>query len=341
MASDSLRFLNLTDSDDANVPCTCDILDKQRGIHTYVTYMLDKTNQMFTYDGLPETIPQEFLELFLQVYGGVGIVEHKGDLYALYGKPAGPPDPIYRRTAFIIANVAIPEAGKMYKIVNHMPPYNKAFWDSMPPCVYMRNDMRSEGLLPIFSRYATQMVENDVSIRSAQINSRQVVHISATNGPEIESAQQYVKDLEAGKIGITSERPFLDGIKVQNVSTMSSNSIIQLIELQQYLKASWYNELGLNTSFNMKREYLSSEEIKASTDILLPLVDNMLYCRQLGVDAINKQWGTNISVTKNSAWQNKQEESDMRLTPEGAVDADSVEKDESPAQDESKGGDSE
>ena len=81
----------------------------------------------------------------------------------------------------------------------------------------------------------------------------------------------------------------------------------------QYLKASWFNEIGLNTNFNMKREYLSAEEIAANTDVLLPLVDDMLYNRERACDRINAMFGTNISVHKNSAWENKMRESEAEL----------------------------
>ena len=89
-----------------------------------------------------------------------------------------------------------------------------------------------------------------------------------------------------------------------------------MIELQQYLKASWFNEIGLNANFNMKREYLSTEEIQASTDLLIPLSDDMLMCREQGIKAVNELFGTNISVKKNSAWENKDRE--IRVAQEQA-----------------------
>ena len=98
------------------------------------------------------------------------------------------------------------------------------------------------------------------------------------------------------------------GIRTTNVSVQSANVIIQLIELQQYLKASWYNEIGLNANFNMKREYLSEEELMAQTDTLIPLIDDMLRCRKEAIEVVNSTFGTSISVEKNSAWENKQKE---------------------------------
>jgi hypothetical protein len=98
------------------------------------------------------------------------------------------------------------------------------------------------------------------------------------------------------------------GIRATNVSVQSANVIIQLIELQQYLKASWYNEIGLNANFNMKREYLSEEELTSQTDTLIPLIDDMLRCRKEAIEVVNSTFGTSISVEKNSAWENKQKE---------------------------------
>ena len=171
----------------------------------------------------------------------------------------------------------------------------------------------------MFSRYATQLAENDVSIRSAQINSRQQALISAATDRDVASANKYIKDLEDGKLSAVAETPFIDSIKAANLSVQGANNIIQLIELQQYLKASWYNEIGLNANFNMKREYLSEEELRASTDVLLPLIDNMLICREEALSIVNSTFGTNITVKKNSAWENKQRELD---TAQEQADAD-------------------
>ena len=288
--------------------CSCDILDKSRGINSYVRYMYDRTNQMFEYTGLPDTIPAYLLELYLQIYGCVAVAEVESQLYALYGNAGGAPDPYNRPTIFVYANAGLGKSGT-FRIENHLPPFaNRDAWNGHEPCVLIRNDTNCEGLLPLYARYATQLVENDISIRSAQINARQQTLIAASTDREKESATEYIKNLEAGKLSAVAENAFLNGIRAENVSTMSSNSIIQLIELQQYLKASWFNDIGLNANFNMKREYLSTEEIQASTDVLLPLADDMLHCREQACEAINKLFGTNISVSKNSAWENKEKE---------------------------------
>lgn len=296
--------------------CSCDILDKKASIRSYIRIMFDRTNQMFEYTGLPDSIPAYMLEHYLQVGGHVCITEVNGTLYALPGGLGGAPDPYYRKTLYVVANPGLGYSASL-RILNHLPPFAKQ--DSQGDCVLIKNDTNMESLFYVFSRYATQLAENDVSIRSAQINSRQQSLISAGTDREVAAANAYLDALVDGKLIAVGEQQFLDGIKAVNLSSQSANGIIQLIELQQYLKASWYNEIGLNANFNMKREYLSEEEIRTSTDVLLPLVDDMLRCREDALSVVNKTYGTSISVKKNSSWENKQEELD---SAQNQVDAD-------------------
>ena len=295
------------------VDCTCDILNKKVSVRKYVWTMLNRTNQMFEYAGLPETIPKEILELYLQINGQCCITEVGGNLFALPGGLGGPPDPYYRPTLYIAAIPGLRDGdhsfSKSMKISNHLEPFSPV--DYSGECILVKNDTLMEGMLYMLSRYATQLTENDISIRSAQINARAHVNITAESDSEAVSARAYLAALEAGKLEIIMGKAMMDSLNVQNISMNSANVIIQLIELQQYLKASWYNEIGLNANFNMKREYQSEEELQANTDVLLPLVDNMLECRKLAIEAVNKKYGTSISVDKNSSWENKQQERDV------------------------------
>ena len=309
---------SLYNGDWSGIDCTCDILDKRRSIYNYVMLMFDRTNQMFEYSGLPETIPAYMLELYLQINGHVCITKVNGKLYALPGGLGGAPDPYYRPTLYVLANPGLGYSASL-KILNYLDPFAKQ--DTQGECVLLRNDTNIRGLFYLFSRYATELAENDVSIRSAQINSRQQILITASTDRDIASANAYIKGLEDGKIAAVHDDSFLGNgnVKATNVSVQSANAIIQLIELQQYLKASWYNEIGLNANFNMKREYLSEEELRSSTDVLLPLIDDMLRCRKDAIEVVNSTYGTNITVDKNSAWENKQEELD---TAQEQADAD-------------------
>lgn len=313
MASDALRFLDMETP--ARKWLDTDILDKKGGIRTYVNYMLDRTNKMFEWSGLPDTIPPRILELFLQMNGYAAFVRieetktidypgrlvTKPGLYVFWGGIGGERDIYYRPVLFTLANPRVKNSLQCQILYDA----SQLEQDTENPCVLMRSDSNYMGLMPLFSRYAVQLVENDISIRSAQINARAQVGISVSSDREAETARKYLDNLEAGKLAVMGETAFLDGISVANVGTQSANVIIQLIELQQYLKASWFNDLGLNANFNMKREYISREEIGSQTDVLLPLVDDMLECRKEAAKLINEIFDLNISVEKNSAWADK------------------------------------
>lgn len=77
------------------------------------------------------------------------------------------------------------------------------------------------------------------------------------------------------------------------------------------MKASWFNELGLNANYNMKRESINSNESQLNDDMLLPLIDDMLQCRQSFCDKINNMFGTNITVSFGSSWKDNMEELEL------------------------------
>lgn len=299
---DGLRFL---DEEDVQYTGAL-VLDKANSVRQYVSYMLTRTNQMFEWEGLPETIPAYILEQYLQCHGAVTICEAttKFEQYRLGGTRNGLfafravfsnfPDIYYRPTGCIVANPAMAESLNL---------------TIGKDCEIIKNDTMCIGLLPMHYRYAEQLAENDVSIRSAQINSRIRTIISAATDREMDAAEEYLAQIERGETGVIADNSFITGVKVHQAGSAAPNAIIQYIELQQYLKASWFNEIGLNTNFNMKREYLSAEEIAANTDVLLPLIDDMLSNRQSACERINAMFGTNISVHKNSSWENKARES--------------------------------
>lgn len=272
--------------------------DKVRVVNDHIRYMLARTQSMFIWDGLPDTIPARSLELLLQLNGFAGVLPVGDDLYAMYGGLGGEPDPYYRPTILTVANPALNYSANLR--INE-------------ECCIILGDSLVAGLLPMLSRYATALCENELSIRLATINARTTSLISAPDDRTKEAGEKYLSDLADGKQGVIAENGFLDGIRTQPyASTGYNNTLTALIETEQYLKASMYNELGLNANYNMKRESLNSAESQLNDDALLPLVDDMLSCRQYGAEKINKMFGTSISVRLASAWEDNQIELDAK-----------------------------
>ena len=271
-----------------------DFANKPACIRQHIAYMLNRTQSMFRWNGLPNTIPERSLELFLQTNGNVCFYKHNGDLYVFTGGMGGEPDAYYMPTVYTIANPAL-KLSKALEIGSE--------------CVVMPNDSLYLGLIPMFTRYASGMTENELSMKLAIINSRIVDLISAPDDRTRSSAEKFLADIVDGKPGVIAENAFLDGIRAQPYgTTANSNALTNLIEMEQYFKASWFNELGLNANYNMKRESLNTSESQMNNDALLPLVDDMLKCRERAVEKVNEMFGTEISVSLASSWEDNEQE---------------------------------
>ncbi|QIN98654.1 hypothetical protein assan_6 [Salmonella phage assan] len=262
---------------------------KTRNINQLNKYMLAKTLSMFEYQGLPETIPQRELERLLQTNGYAFITKAPdGELYAFSGSLGGTErDPYGQPTQITIANVALN--------------FNKTL-DLNKDGVLLRNDDLRIGVMPVFEKCNTLLVENDVNMVMWGFNSRIQKLITAPDDKSKESADLYMKKIIDGDLSIIGDNAMFDGVKMQAPAASSGAGVQQMIEYQQYIKSEMFNEVGLSSNFNMKRERLISSEVDQAEDSLFPLVYNMMENRISGIAAINETFGLNITVDFGSVW---------------------------------------
>lgn len=267
---------------------------KNRQTNIYNAYMLDRTQKMFVWEGLPDTIPQRLLEFLLQTCGNICITKVDDELYAMWGGLGGTPDPYYQPTIFTVANPAL-NFSKNLEIGKD--------------CVWCRNDSMGLGLVPLNQFYGSLLTECGITFRTNLILSRMNNTISAEDDRTLKSAQKYLEDVEAGKLGVISDSQFFEGLNIHRATTKAEN-LTDIIEGWQYIKASWFNDLGLNANYNMKRERIQNAEAENDNDALLPLIDDMLDCRIKICEEVNAMYGTNIYVKLASAWEDVQEDTD-------------------------------
>ena len=271
-----------------------DFADKTRNVRTMTNYDLNRLTQMFKYKGLPDTISKRDLEMLVLTKGFGTWAEYKDNVYCLLSSIGGERNQNYMPTISIIANPYLNFNAELEIDKN---------------CVVMPNDSMYLGVLPILVKHNTMLAENELTINIVDIISRVNDFLVANDDKAQKSAEKFIQDLIKGKIGVIAESGFMDNIRTLNTSSGSaSKPISEFIELEQYFKGSKYNELGLKSQFNMKREALNSSESELNDSVLLPLVDDMLECRQIAIDKVNKMFGLNISVEFNSAWEDMEED---------------------------------
>lgn len=275
--------------------------DKGVALNNLCNEMLKRTLNMFEWSGLPESVPARELELLLQLRGSCIIAHHDGHLYALGGNLSGECDAYYIPKYYIVANPWL----KLEKT-----------FERGVDCVFCTNDSTWTGLSSIFERYGTESVEADISLHIGNIMERLSAIIRCGSDSEKAGAEELLKRVERGEFAsVLSSDSFLlsDGIQTLPFADHERNTITSLIEYRQYLKAGWYNELGLNGNYNMKREAINSQEAQLNDEALVPLPLDMLNNRKKIAEGVNDMFGTDISVEFTGVWAEHAQEIDTNL----------------------------
>lgn len=274
------------------------VKDKDKAINTFIETSLDKTQQIFVYANMPETLPSGEVENLLQTNGHCIIAEHDGNLYAFSGGFSGENDVYNNPRFYTVSNVAL-KLSKTFEIG--------------VDCVLVKNDYKCLGLMPVIQKYGVLLLDSELSLNTAAILSRITMLISAPDDKTKASADLFIQKILDGDFSIIGENGFFDGIRLQTAGVANANYITQLVELIQYYKASFLNEIGLQANFNMKRERLIESEVAMNVDSLLPFIDNMFAERVKAFSKVNEMFDTEIVVDYNSVWKVTHEHSDNEV----------------------------
>lgn len=300
MADDGYRFLSVETSDAMSY-----VLDKDRSCREFATYFLARVMKMFKWENLPEEIPEDCFNKMLLTEGFVFFTKYKStnllgenvdQYYVFRGNMGGIIDAYYRPTHIIVAN----PGANCFETFDLGKQKGGTYYGDKG--VIIRNDTLFHGLMPLIKRYAYLLAENILTMRTADVFLRILALISGQDDKTLLSANQYIKAIEEGKMMAVAEGTFFEGVKMQSPPSNNGSYLTQFIEYQQYFLGSFFNEIGLNANFNMKRESIAKSESSLNEDSMLPLCQNMLMCRQQDIDVVNEMFGLNIKVSFDSAW---------------------------------------
>ena len=262
-----------------------DVLDKTYITNQYKIQAFNKLFAMFKYSNLPETIPQRNLEkILLHGYACIAKVDEK--LYAFEGGLGGEPDVYYNPTICTVTNPAL-NLSKDFVIDKD--------------CIIIRNDSNMQGMDFLVDKFSSAMCENDITSYLAGVNNRLTMILSAGDNRTKEAAEKFLKDIAQGKLAVVAENTFLETLNVHTLN-YTNRAITDCITQNQYLRACFLNDIGLQANTQLKKERLVSSEVEINTTSLYPIVDDMLQCRKEGLEKVNQMFGTNIEVEFTSSW---------------------------------------
>lgn len=274
------------------------ITNKENSLYDFTLSILNRTLGMFEYSNLPETMPQVEIEKRLQTKGHATIYQYKNNLYVTTGNLNGQELSPYNQPTYVNINVPAFNLSQRLEIGEQ--------------CVVIYNDDMKTGLLDTISKHGTLMLENEITMLLSTYNARIQTLISAGTDQTINDAQKYLNQIIDGNLGIIGENAFFSDLKTHNAQSTAKQDLSQLIQLQQFYKSDLYNELGLSSLNNMKKERMNIDEVNANNDNIYPYVDGMLRNRMEGIKMVNKLFNGNIEVDFSSTWKDK---ADNRNTP--------------------------
>lgn len=260
-----------------------------------------KVLEIFHYSGLDLTLPKRILESRVTQEGFTIVYEHEGNLYCTSTEPSGKED-VYgecHEVHFTHSNMG--ESIDMTRTIG-------------VDAVMVRNDASRIGLENLLERFAIFEARADLSLLNSftDLSVTRIIH--AKDEGAYASAMEYEQQIRDGVPAVIQAKEF-DELKGINVYTTPApnNLASQVIELIQYISSRHYSELGIVLNNNMKSQYVNEAEISKSTG--MPLIYNMLACRQEAVDEINALFGRDIKVSLSEEWNDEMEADEAPVAP--------------------------
>ena len=260
----------------------------------FVGQLYDAVSRVILLDNIPEDNDYDFIMENLIMCGHIAAVNTKNGFRLLNGALGGKRNEYYRPTEIIIDNPVLGDIrcvndkeGKMI----YLTPHDRLH---TPPTGF-------GGLSDLIGSTAQLLADNTSSINVAQINGRVLAVYSAGNQQEAIAAEMVLKEMYAGQpYKVIHGQNLLSKFDVNPIaSTVTGTMLKELVELRQYIHAQFWNAIGIDANFNMKRERLVSAEVEANATSIKVPISTILSELNAGFDICNKIFGTDIHARLN------------------------------------------
>lgn len=252
------------------------------GYKYWVEILFERAMRLFVWSNNEDSsinCPQKEIEATLLMNGTAGFTKYKGKVTVFNGVFAGEPTEYY-------------DEFKKYSV--YSPVFSKILTVGKDVSVMNNNSVRNS-LYPLVHRYAIMLSHTEVTFVNTLINGRvgQGFPIASTNAQKV-AIENFRNSLCNGKVESILD-PAFSGVDFKGVPSNSIINIKDLYEVRENILNSFYQDIGVKTSYNKKGNMIV-EEVQANDSMLLLNLHDMLYSRQKGCELVNKMFGTNLTV---------------------------------------------
>lgn len=255
-----------------------------RGYKYWTRVLTEKCLGMFTYTGLPDSLPSEQIELRLITTGIACIFKHsKYGLCTSYGSPVGV-DQYYRPLTFTYAQ---PRLGS-----KNLELHKEAVLIYNETVDYSGH----RGLLDLIRRYARMLADIDSSINICTVNLRATNLVTAKNKIVAKTIDESMKKMRLGEYITINQDSILDCMSTYSFGSDGKNSnVSELLLARESTLRSFLSEIGIKLSRD-KKERQIVDEVQSDNQVLTVNTSDMLFQRKKGIDEVNDLFGYNITV---------------------------------------------
>lgn len=251
--------------------------------------LYSKVYRMLSFNNLPNEIEEKWITKYLFELGDCAWFKKDDILHCVVCSLGGKPNEHNEGTLVVISN---PVLGSFE--------FNR-YSDSV---VYMPLNTNCKSIKDLVEIYATLLANNTISINIAQINTRLTNIISAENEADKKSIDVLIEQMLNGNIYSVVAKNIFNGMQFTPLSDKHSTDVLlDLIEVQQYLYSQFLNAIGINAMFNMKRERLTDDEVQTPYSMLQINIKDIVETITEKIDEVNKKFGTEIIVELSDEWK--------------------------------------
>ena len=256
--------------------------------------LLSCAYQVIRFRNLPDTIDETYLKMCIFLAGRCAIFrDTRGDgaLRGLDCSTVNKPTIYYMPSQILIVNPTF--KGYSYQLT---PGKDCAV-------IYCREVDRYQygretgGLYGLIATHAQLLADNTISINTATKNMRLTNIITANDSLTVKSIDEVLQDMYNGALYKCVRSSLVDQLtSVPMTQQTNTQQLLQLIQTRQYIYAHYFEQLGLKTHDQIKKERLISSEIDEGTELAVFNIQDMISTIQNGVDECNRINGTEIEI---------------------------------------------
>lgn len=280
-------------------------LDKNILYQHFFRTLYNNASKVILLKGLPDDADKEFIMSQLLLVGRIAVFKTKGKTYFLNGHIGGIPDEYYYPTKVLIANPVLGsfdlERDKEAVMVYLTPTDRILDVPKSPTIIY-------GGLFSLISMVANILAECMTTVNTTLMNTRVHAIYTADTESAAKSAEPILKSIYMGKPYSVVTSELLERLNVNPLSEHGlSNCLIETLEVCQYVLSLFWNGIGIDANYNMKRERLITAEVDKNIQSLIVPIQTILETLNDGFKKANNLFDIEVEAIKNPDFALEQE----------------------------------